>query len=897
MAETQYKKRRDRRRTVVAGSGTQSTQEEMPIGARWRFAPYEATRTRESVPEHPKVMGRTHLEETRQHDFQLPNVDTNDESGPNVRHDSGDVVLHGQHQENGVPSSERDERNFYETRQAECDFEAHDRRFESGRSGHPQQTVFPYHEEDTRKTFHQSELAPEARHDDRVEECFEVGRGEETSSPSLYSNISSRNHCRLAQSDQKQKTIYGVPVLCDSRTLDEGDLHALDEVRPKQSYSRVEHDKTCKFSTKGARTAVRRPFDKEGSSRLSGPTPVDDPRTNCVDRKAQECTPNGRDDSSLFTSDKCSEKVGNRRDNPTALGQGMQRGASTSRRHTIKEEDELEEFLCQLEELTSMKRHSLTRRPTSTRVAKTSEDFAKRLHLFEAVGEANLDPVLKLMRPKIRNRFNAVWRMTFGEEQLGAMSQQEEPTMKARVQDAEELGEKKVCRKVDESTEKKTAAWVLPFTVLEDKFKDDGMETVRRFICWTRIHNENLKHLYKANVPLAHVSNYLKMANKAFASTLDLRASFWQVAIPEKVRHFFRFRDDAGNLWELCRLPMGHVCAPELMHTLVATLAGHPDFSIAPHAATRVEVAVWIDNIDICGEETKVTTQTDKVEALAKKANFTFGSKKSGREVEFIGVHFNHEKKTVAVGKKAMSKLEASSKEMETGLTMGGLERLVARLLHASAILSLKLPKRYFILKMTRRRLSRMSRGLCSVGERAHLSPSAEASLKDWVDEVRKKNSQGVTPPKSFIDATFILFTDATLDGHGAVLINQVTNQLWITGGKWPSVFENINVAEMKAVTCALSDFAEILRGRSVSIYVDNTSVQWGIAKACSKSEGVSEALLELLDKKEVLDIAWEVKEVRSGVNPADPASRGDFTSEMANDKLAKWREAAETLG
>ena len=59
----------------------------------------------------------------------------------------------------------------------------------------------------------------------------------------------------------------------------------------------------------------------------------------------------------------------------------------------------------------------------------------------------------------------------------------------------------------------------------------------------------------------------------------------------------FRFKDAKGDLYELTVMPMGHRCAPELMHTLTATLAGDRNYCTEKHAFFYSGLDVYIDGI------------------------------------------------------------------------------------------------------------------------------------------------------------------------------------------------------------------------------------------------------------------------------------------------------------
>ncbi|KAJ9461659.1 hypothetical protein DIPPA_05124 [Diplonema papillatum] len=161
----------------------------------------------------------------------------------------------------------------------------------------------------------------------------------------------------------------------------------------------------------------------------------------------------------------------------------------------------------------------------------------------------------------------------------------------------------------------------VPFTVLEEK---EGALR-QRFILWTVDGNRAAQEAgYEASVPLGHVSGYLGASREECGSTRDFKTGFYAIEIPPESRHLFRFADSDGGWWELLRLPMGHSCAPELMHTLAAVAGGHEDF-VRPELAERdVVVDIWIDNIRYAGKKPAVRLATRRLDQTAEECGLTW---------------------------------------------------------------------------------------------------------------------------------------------------------------------------------------------------------------------------------------------------------------------------------
>ena len=125
-----------------------------------------------------------------------------------------------------------------------------------------------------------------------------------------------------------------------------------------------------------------------------------------------------------------------------------------------------------------------------------------------------------------------------------------------------------------------TKGTVVSFTTVEER--DDGVR--RRFICWPCQHNASLQHSYTPNVPISQPVTYVEALKHEQGLKRDLKCSFFQVELPPEARAFYRFLYH-DRVYELNRMPMGHVCAPEIQHSITSVLAG--DTSYCNYIAVR----------------------------------------------------------------------------------------------------------------------------------------------------------------------------------------------------------------------------------------------------------------------------------------------------------------------
>ncbi|KPA78469.1 unspecified product [Leptomonas pyrrhocoris] len=128
------------------------------------------------------------------------------------------------------------------------------------------------------------------------------------------------------------------------------------------------------------------------------------------------------------------------------------------------------------------------------------------------------------MKASTRARFDELWRLLSspGQDDLG-----DPPSTSIFEGDARALMKAGV---LVPASSRPTRGWVVPLSVAEEK--PAGKR--RRFIAWPKA--KNGEGPYEADVPLGHVTGYLEAVWEECASNLDLKASFYQVPLPEEAR-------------------------------------------------------------------------------------------------------------------------------------------------------------------------------------------------------------------------------------------------------------------------------------------------------------------------------------------------------------------------
>ncbi|KAJ9473070.1 hypothetical protein DIPPA_33205 [Diplonema papillatum] len=478
----------------------------------------------------------------------------------------------------------------------------------------------------------------------------------------------------------------------------------------------------------------------------------------------------------------------------------------------------------------------------TTRLPKTEDEKASPLHV-DNVRPMNVGLLRGRMNETTRARFDETWRRTFDVAKLRPSSSRRVSRLQAKH--AEELEMNGIAQRASGPGRSVN----VPFTVVEEK---EGALR-QRFILWTHEANDAIEaDGYEAQVPLKHVSTYLDAVHAECGSTRDLRCGFYGVEVPRGARDAFRFQDDAGDWWELTRLPMGHTCAPELMHTLTSTIAGHPDFVKTAHAVpAAVTVHTWVDNVRYAGSRKDVLEASRKVDELAARSKVTWkdaDTRTASTRYEFIGVDWDHQSGKVGISARLSKKLARDLVEVRKGaMSASGLETLGGRLLHASAIVGVFVGEFYFALKFLRRLTNALNRGEKAVDQTVRLSGSVQRLLDGWVRAVLEKRRM----PVAARVPSLTVFVDASLEGWGGVLVDVATNAIEVLGSRWSRKEKGLHINELEALAFELcvSAVPDKYAGGTVTVVVDNTTVQ-GVARKgaylrCWNSEREREQVAE----------------------------------------------------
>ncbi|KAH8608460.1 hypothetical protein ERJ75_001306700 [Trypanosoma vivax] len=318
--------------------------------------------------------------------------------------------------------------------------------------------------------------------------------------------------------------------------------------------------------------------------------------------------------------------------------------------------------------------HNILRRARITRA--DAEEGQRQLSLQKVnVWTLPLEWASRALNNKALRRFAAVWCNVL--RSLEPHSCKREPNLGISEADS---GAMEGAGVIFEASRKPAEVFVVSLAVVEGKAGGPR----RRFIALPKGKNDHDD--CEAEAPLQHASCYLRAVFGEVAAVFDMKASFFQVSLPQGSRTSFRCRTEAGRLAELTRLKMGYKRSPQMLHTATRALAGdHAIVSSRCAAPQSLKIHVWIDNIQICGPRRNVEKRSRVATRNARQCAATLGeSNYLSKKHEFIGVHFGRETGTVCQSQKTIRKLrEAPPLE---GLTAAELERLTSRMVCAAGV-------------------------------------------------------------------------------------------------------------------------------------------------------------------------------------------------------------------
>ena len=197
----------------------------------------------------------------------------------------------------------------------------------------------------------------------------------------------------------------------------------------------------------------------------------------------------------------------------------------------------------------------------------------------DSLNTMDIEAARKLMKPQVRDRFDEV-RKLINEPPVTEYHLPESHEFTLSRQVVQTLVKDGILQKVTEHElyRNPTKGCIKPFTTVEHRTQGPR----RRFICWPERQNAAVQEVYQPDLKINQPSTYIPRIQYSGAVKRDLKCGFFQIDIPLYARPFYRFKYE-GTVYQMSRMPMGHMCAPELQHILTSVLSGHPDFVASPY--------------------------------------------------------------------------------------------------------------------------------------------------------------------------------------------------------------------------------------------------------------------------------------------------------------------------
>ena len=449
----------------------------------------------------------------------------------------------------------------------------------------------------------------------------------------------------------------------------------------------------------------------------------------------------------------------------------------------------------------------------------------------------------------------------------------------------------------------------IPFTVYEEKFKEicesllqegdipekvhNGVRYIRcyprrRPILWPRIFNDrsDLFKMYDIDLPSLEAQLAPLQPGMKFRA-YDLTASFFQLPLDPSVQPFYSFVAEDGETYSYSVLPMGFFGACEVMqviHLSIVYLAQERT------GLQRVPFNVYIDNVRFASrDEDELETLSSMYRSLCDQVSVALNEEPCNNlhtEEDFCGVHYacsdTHAFIRLPVGQ--VSKIQRDlAILLSSRCTVADFTKVVSRLFWGSRVLHLDLGFAYYAIKFLRKVSYDIAKGLRVPSDQLNMWSSVRPVFQHWGALLIANKAVEVHLERP---AEFLLATDASLKGYGAVLVNRLTGEVDVFGGPFSHLESNrsINELETIAVQRAFTRFAHKIEGAHVKLFLDNNAAKASLQRGRSASFLLNDKVLDALPPLRKSHVTFERLATKDMV--ADEPSRN---LPLDVPKLQRW--------
>jgi hypothetical protein len=315
------------------------------------------------------------------------------------------------------------------------------------------------------------------------------------------------------------------------------------------------------------------------------------------------------------------------------------------------------------------------------------------------------------------------------------------------------------------------------------------------------------------------------------AYAVDVKGCFNQFPYGKRVRNLFCLRNPEDGKWyRLMRLAMGQRQACYIAQTALSVLA-HP---------LQVSPLKYIDNLKAAGEARALWRDLDLLRERAIEAGITFNEdlSKPGElikpVVEFLGLRLDHKNKTCQVVDKIIAKLQTSWANRRQWTVRNFISHVcVLFYIYNATGRSGELGRYERVLKAwcrlqtgTARRAFAYDDPMATIEGHplGHLDADDLQQLTEWT-EAAEQNPWVIVPPNEE-HPDFVLVTDGSAHGWGAVLISCESGLFKVAHATWPDEVKELAKvsanSEPWAVFAAFHTFFRRMVSTSVLVVSDN---------------------------------------------------------------------------
>jgi hypothetical protein len=416
----------------------------------------------------------------------------------------------------------------------------------------------------------------------------------------------------------------------------------------------------------------------------------------------------------------------------------------------------------------------------------------------------------------------------------------------------------------------------------------------RRLIKHTRALNERFGRETLLHIKLIRAQDLRATVHKGkHAITLDFSAWFDQIPLHESGRPFHCFTF-GGRWYRLTRLPMGQRQAVDVASTLTDMLTSFD-------RPATVDVCTYIDNVRFLGDDEdevidvalQFVHRAWSIGATINEIKCTGDARERLRALvhqrgEFLGVEFDYVSKAARVGPKTMAKLRLldSAFRGNDGFTHQNFLALFGVLFFTMQVTRPSAAHRYYCLKEYSNVARRIQADPGLLPTQYKCPPARQQQIVQWIeDTILNPWVPAVTTPTTS-EADYVLVTDASSWGWGALLWDWSSGLIRHTACKWElgwSARRTSTWSETEAVARALTFFFPYGTPESLAVLSDSAAAVGAFSKGRSGVYALNRAVGSA---QQVLQNARPgFYHIAGNLNPADGLSRNKG---MGNEELEK---------